>query len=104
MNQLILQASLQELGLVRYTPAGLMALDCSLKHESQVHEAGRPRKVSLEIKAVAIGEISKRLQALGVGGSACFSGFISAQKAGRGTVFHITAIDTQQTPNCSNPD
>ncbi|WP_318013435.1 primosomal replication protein N [Paucibacter sp. Y2R2-4] len=104
VNHLILQASVLELGLVRYTPAGLMALDCCLKHESQVQEAGRPRKVSMEIKAVAIGEIGKRLQALGVGGTACFSGFLSAQKAGRGTVFHITAIDTSQTPNCSNPD
>ncbi|MCV2422422.1 primosomal replication protein N [Paucibacter sp. DJ2R-2] len=95
MNQLVLQAQLLELGLVRYTPAGLMALDCMLKHESQVQEAGKPRKVSMEIKAVAIGEIGKRLQSLGVGGNALFTGFLSAQKNGRGTIFHLTAL----TPN-----
>ena len=97
MNQLILQAQLLELGLVRYTPAGLMALDFSLKHESQVQEAGKPRKVSMEIKAVAIGEIGKRLQALGVGSSALFTGFLSNQRNGRGTIFHVTALDPTRT-------
>jgi len=104
VNQLILQAQLLELGLVRYTPAGLMALDLSLKHESQVQEAGKPRKVSMEIKAVAIGEICKQLQALGVGGSALFTGFLSNQRNGRGTIFHVTAVQKTQTPDCSTPD
>jgi primosomal replication protein N len=58
----------------------------------------------MEIKAVAIGETVKRLQALGVGGTACFSGFLSNQRNGRGTIFHITAMDTDRIPNCSNPD
>jgi primosomal replication protein N len=93
VNQLILQATLLELGLVRYTPAGLMALDLGLKHEGEALEAGKPRKVSMEIKAVAIGEIGKRLQALGVGGSARFSGFLSNQRNGRGMIFHVTAVD-----------
>lgn len=56
MNQLSLSAQIQQLGQVRYTPAGLMALDASLKAESDVIEAGKPRKVSLEIKAVAVGD------------------------------------------------
>jgi len=93
MNQLILQAQLLELGLVRYTPAGLMALDLSLKHEGEATEAGKPRKVSMEIKAVAIGEIGKRLQAMGVGGTARFSGFLTNQRNGRGMIFHVTAVD-----------
>ncbi|CAN5310971.1 primosomal replication protein N [soil metagenome] len=101
----MLQATLLELGLTRYTPAGLMALDLSLKHESQVQEAGKPRKVSMEIKAVAIGDIGKRLQAMGVGGSAVFSGFLSNQRNGRGTIFHVTAIKpSDTTPDCSIPD
>ena len=89
-----MQAQLLELGLVRYTPAGLMALDLSLKHESQVQEAGKPRRVSMEIKAVAIGETAKRLQALGIGGQALFSGFLSNQRNGRGTIFHVTAVES----------
>jgi len=67
-------------------------VDFVLKHESQVQEAGRPRKVSLEIKAVAIGELSARIQALGVGAQARFGGFLSAQRNGRGTVFHVTEL------------
>ncbi|WP_338111439.1 primosomal replication protein N [Roseateles koreensis] len=90
---MVLQAQLLEVGLVRYTPAGLMALDCSLKHESQVQEAGRPRKVSMEIKAVVIGDGVKRLQSLGVGAMALFTGFLTTQRNGRGVIFHITGIE-----------
>jgi primosomal replication protein N len=103
VNQLILQAQLLELGLVRYTPAGLMALDLGLKHESQVQEAGKPRKVSMELKAVVIGDLAKRVQALGVGGSAFFSGFLSNQRNGRGTIFHVTAFETV-APDMFDPD
>ena len=46
MNRLVLQAQLVEKGAVRYTPAGLAAFDLSLKHESQVSQAGAPRKVA----------------------------------------------------------
>jgi primosomal replication protein N len=104
VNTLVLQARLLELGLIRYTPAGQTALDFSLKHESQVQEAGRPRKVSMEIRAVAIGEICKRIQALGVGGQALFTGFLSAMRNGRGTVFHVTELKPSPAPHCSNPD
>jgi len=84
--------------LLRYTPAGVPVLDLGLKHESQVQEAGRPRKVSMEIKAVALGDIHKRIQALGVGGMALFTGFLTAQRNGRGTVFHVTALEPTREP------
>ena len=93
MNQLILNAQVLQVGAIRYTPAGLMALDLSLKHEGQAQEAGKPRQVSLEIKAVGIGELCKRLQALGVGSEALFTGFLSHQRNGRGMIFHITSFD-----------
>jgi primosomal replication protein N len=93
VNQLVLSAQLLERGAVRYTPAGLPAVDMSLKHESQVQEAGTPRKISMEIKAVVIGDLSRRVVALAIGESARFSGFLTNQRNGRGTVFHITALD-----------
>ena len=93
MNQLVLNAQLLERGVVRYTPAGLPAIDMCLKHESQVQEAGAPRKVSMEIKAVVIGALSQRVSGLGIGEAACFTGFLAAQRNGRGTVFHVTALD-----------
>ena len=81
-----------ERAAVRYTPAGLPALDLSLKHESQATENGQPRKVSLELRAVAIGEITRQAGQLVVGSQAQFAGFLTAARNGRGIVFHITAI------------
>ncbi|MBV8469137.1 MAG: primosomal replication protein N [Burkholderiaceae bacterium] len=92
MNQLHLLAVIKEVAMLRYTPAGLPALDCVLAHESQQQEAGRPRKVSVEIKAVVMGALAPQVQALGIGALAAFSGFIAAQRNGRGTVFHITGL------------
>ena len=92
MNRLVLQAQMLERGALRYTPAGLPALDMSLKHASQLTEAGHPRKVSVEIRAVAIGEITQPLAKLAIGAEAGFAGFISAQRNGRGVVFHVTEM------------
>ncbi len=105
MNQFQLTAQIEQLGLIRYTPAGLMALDCSLKAASEVIEAGKPRQISLEIKAVGIGELAKGLQALGIGKAAVFHGFLTHQRNGRGFIAHVTAIEAlTQPPVCSNPD
>jgi primosomal replication protein N len=93
MNRLVLAATLAERGAVRYTPAGLQALDLLLKHESEVSEDGTPRKVSIDIKAVAIGEITRRVGALALGGRGLFGGFLASGRNGRGLVFHITALD-----------
>ena len=93
MNRLVLAASLIERGAVRYTPAGLPALDLLLKHESEVSEDGQPRKVSLEIKSVAIGSITRAASALALGSQATFAGFLGATRNGRGLVFHLSAID-----------
>lgn len=93
MNRLVLAASLLERGAARYTPAGLPALDLLLKHESLVSEDGQPRKVSLEIRAVAIGAITRQVGAMALGDPGLFSGFLAAGRNGRGQVFHITALD-----------
>jgi primosomal replication protein N len=94
MNRLVLNATLAERGVVRYTPAGLPALDLVLKHESEVSENGQPRKVSMDIKAVAIGQgISRRIGALTLGSAGSYAGFLASGRNGRGLVFHITALD-----------
>lgn len=93
MNRLVLAATLVERGAVRYTPAGLPALDLLLKHQSEVSEDGLPRKVSLEIRAVAIGTITQPAGALALDGAATFAGFLGATRNGRGLVFHITSIE-----------
>ena len=91
-NRLVLTATLAERGALRYTPAGLPALDLSLKHESEVSEAGHPRKVFLEVRALAIGEVTDALQAAPLGSRGEFAGFLAAARNGRGLRFHVTAI------------
>ncbi len=94
MNRLVLTAQLVERAAVRYTPAGLPALDLSLKHESEVSQDGTPRKVSMEIRARAIGEeITRRLAQLEIGSTHGFAGFLGSQRNGRGVVFHVTELD-----------
>ena len=93
MNRLVLTAQVVERGALRYTPAGLPALDLNLKHESSVTQDGKPRQVSVEIKARAIGEITKRLLDAEMGSEHGFSGFLGSQRNGRGVVFHVTEFD-----------
>ncbi len=93
MNRVVLSAQLVERGAVRYTPAGLPACDFSLKHESQVTEAGQARKVSMEMRAVAIGEIAQRLVGLEIGAAGTFAGFLTNQRNGRGAVLHVTEFE-----------
>jgi primosomal replication protein N len=91
----VLTAQLVERGAVRYTPAGLPALDMVLRHASMVTEDGLPRQVSLEIKAVAIGQITRPLGMLPLGSTGTFAGFLAAARNGRGLLFHITVVDAE---------
>ena len=93
MNRLVLTAQLVERGVVRYTPAGLPALDLSLKHESEVTQDGKPRKVSMEIRARAVGQITRRVSGIEIGSTHGFAGFLGSQRNGRGVVFHVTELD-----------
>ncbi len=93
MNRVVLSGVLIERGAMRYTPAGLPACNFSVQHESQVTEADTPRKVSLEMRAVGIGEIAQRLARLDIGASATFAGFLTHQRNGRGTVMHVTEFE-----------
>ena len=81
-----------ERGALRYTPAGLPALDMTLTHASEVEQAGHPRRVSLEIKAVAIGDITVPLGRLALGSQASFAGFLASARNGRGSIFHVTEL------------
>ena len=78
---------------MRSTPAGLPALDLSLKHESMVTQDGQTRQVSMEIRARAIGAITERLAKVELGSAHGFAGFLGSQRNGRGVVFHVTELD-----------
>jgi primosomal replication protein N len=47
----------------------------------------------VEIRARAIGEITRRVSALELGSEHGFAGFLGSQRNGRGVVFHVTELD-----------
>ena len=74
---------------MRYTPAGLPALNLRLEHESSVEEAGQTRQVKTAIKAVAFGALAERLGNQAIGSVWRFSGFLATPRNGKLVVFHI---------------
>ena len=88
-NQLDLNASIAELSAMRYTPAGVPALDLRLEHESLRQEAGQERLVKASVKAVAFGALAERLVKQAVGSSWRFQGFVATPRNGKNLVFHI---------------
>jgi primosomal replication protein N len=97
VNRLVLAAALVERSATRYTPAGLPALDLVLKHESMASEDGQPRKVSFEIKAVAIGAVTQLLMPLALGTELLTGGFVTSTRNGKGLLFHITSVEANET-------
>ena len=91
-NQTTLTACIAEVQTLRYTPAGLPALDLRLEHESQQQEAGAERQVKLAIKAVAFGSLAERLARQALGSNWIFQGFLASPRNGKGVVFHIQDI------------
>jgi primosomal replication protein N len=92
VNQLVLSARIAEAQALRYTPAGMPAIDLTLEHESQVEEAGSPRQVSMQLKAVAFGTNAETLAKQAVGTGFRFSGFLAARRGGKHPVLHIQSF------------
>ena len=88
-NQLVLTACVAELGALRFTPAGLPAIDLRLEHESTVSEAGQPRQIKAALKAVAFGAVAERLARQALGSLWRFQGFLATPRNGKHPVLHI---------------
>jgi primosomal replication protein N len=88
-----LTAAIVERSALRFTPAGLPALDVSLRHESEILQLGARRKVSVELRAKAVGTLTEALLAAPLGVEHGFEGFVGSQRNGRGVVFHIQNIE-----------
>ena len=89
VNQLVLTACIAERDAVRYTPAGLPALNMRLDHESELQEAGQTRQVKAALKAVAFGAMAERLVSQAIGSAWRFNGFLATPRNGKHVVFHI---------------
>ena len=88
-NCLVLTASIAELEAMRYTPAGVPALNLKLEHMSSVVESGQPREIKAAIKALAFGSPAERLARQAIGSIWRFSGFVASPRNGKHVVFHI---------------
>lgn len=89
MNRLQLSAVVVQVQSLRYTPAGIPAVNLVLEHESQVVEMDTPRQVKLQLKAVAFGVQAEILSRQGLDAVCEFHGFMTNARNGKGVVFHI---------------
>lgn len=103
MNALRLSATLSELTALRHTPAGIPAIQCTLAHQSRQTEAGQEREVTVELPAIALGDLAHLLASAPVGVALQAEGFLAAQSLrNRRPVLHLTKIEfieTQGTPS-----
>ncbi len=95
-NMTRLTAVIAESNPLRFTPAGLPALDVRLEHESQVEEAGSHRTVRLALKAVAVGAVAERLARQSIGSHWQFSGFLASPRNAKSVVLHIQDFQQDQ--------
>lgn len=97
MNRLDLLAEVAQTQTLRHTPAGIPVLHLVLSHQSTLEELGMPRKVALQLRAVAFGSIAEQLAV-----SPCFGqplrwqGFLAQARQGQGVLFHIQSYQPNQ--------
>lgn len=74
---------------MRYTPAGLPALNFSLESDTEVQEQGSKRQVKVSLKALAIGHLAESIGKQTLGSVWKFTGYLGAARQGKNVVFHI---------------
>ena len=89
VNHVELSACIAEVSSMRYTPAGLPALDLWLEHESKVEEVGQQRQVKANVRSIALGHVAERLVSQKLGSVWRFTGFIASARNSKLLVFHI---------------
>ncbi|WP_302175369.1 primosomal replication protein N [uncultured Hydrogenophaga sp.] len=89
MNRFSVTAVVVQVQSLRYTPAGIPAVNLVLEHESQVVELDTPRLVKLQLRAVAFGVQAEVLARQGLDTVCSFEGFMANARNSKGVVFHI---------------
>ena len=93
-NTVVLSGTLIGREVLRHTPAGMPALNFRIGHASEQAEAGRARKVTLEMDAVALGEIAEKLNRVPAEGEYLFEGFLALRsKMSRLPVLHVNSFE-----------
>lgn len=90
----MLTGKLLELAALRYTPAGIPALNFRIAHRSQQIEAGGRRQVECEMQALALGQAALLLAGAKPGEALRLSGFLAAKSLkSRTPVLHVNEIE-----------
>jgi len=77
VNRLEVQGLIVELSPLRYTPAGVQVLEFMLSHESEVTEAGQPRRIALNLAVVAMGDLAQMAGTMSLGSNVRIQGFLA---------------------------
>ena len=93
MNHVELTACIAELSALRYTPAGIPAVNFVLEHESEIVEAGATRQARLTVRALAFGALAEQTVQLTLGKIFRFTGFLINARTSKSVVFHIQSIE-----------
>lgn len=103
INRYRLQAVLGERGPLRYTPAGIPALDVVLRHESVQTQLGQPRRLDMDVEAVMFAELALDWQRRPLGSAACFTGFLApTRKGSRRLKFTINEVEHLSEPGSTD--
>ena len=96
-NEVTLDARLPARGDLRFTPAGVPALDFQLAHESMQAEADVDRQVACELAAIALGPLAKDLAAVSVGARLRCRGFLARRyRTGTSVALHVNAFELME--------
>ena len=79
---------------MRFTPAGIAVIEFKLQHESEQEEAGKTRKVQVEMPAIAFEAQARLIAGSKLGREARFGGFLAAKsRRSKRLVLHLTNIE-----------
>ena len=93
-NAVTLDARLASRDDLRFTPAGLPALDFQLAHESTQTEADRERRVVCELAAVALGRVARELSSVALGAELRCHGFLARRyRTGTSVALHVNEFE-----------
>ena len=88
-NRCELTACIAELDALRYTPAGIPALNLKIEHNSSQLEVDQVRQVKATLKAIALGSVAERLANQPIGSVWKFTGFLASTRTGKQLQLHI---------------
>ena len=82
VNRLDIQGRVTEISPLRYTPAGVAVLEILLEHESEVIEAGQPRRLMFSVPAILMGDLARMYADKTLGTVLQVSGFMAPVRKG----------------------